>query len=130
LQSGFNEKQVRNELFSEIGELEKNYETLKDILSGAEYSITDIKGTLQLLKENLSKINALFIFLSSLMGTKTEFSLNPLLNAFDSSLTMMAISPQTNPCDIIQMTLTFSNIKIENVMSALGIFKKILQNMN
>lgn len=44
------EKQIRNELLSEIVTLERNYSIIKDILSGAKYDISDMKGVLQSLR--------------------------------------------------------------------------------
>jgi len=58
------EQQIKTELLSEIEAAEKNYVTIKDVLSGAQYDVTDVKGILQSFKDNLSKVSFSFIMLS------------------------------------------------------------------
>lgn len=127
MQSEFNEQQVKTELLSEIGELEESYKILQDIRSGAAYDVTDIRGTLQKLKENLSKVKILFTLYTLMKGVKFELPVDPFMNAFDLALTMMAASPQLNPSDLVQTFLSLLPDKIENFMSTLGILKRMLQ---
>ena len=53
MQSGF-EQQIKNELLSKIEALEKNYAVIKDILSGVNYQLSEVKENLQSFKNNLS----------------------------------------------------------------------------
>jgi len=120
------EQQIRNELRSEIEALEKNYAIIKDVLSGAKYDVSDIKGTLQSFKDNLSKVMSLAIVLSQMKGSRLENPFNPLLNQVDFALTLIELYPHENPSSILQLSLALSNIKIENVMSLVSILKKMI----
>jgi hypothetical protein len=126
LQSGFNEQQVRAELLSEIGDLEESYKILQDIRLGVTYDVADIRGTLQKLKENLSKVRTLFALYTLMKGSKFELAVDPFISTFDLALTMMSASPQLNPSDVIQTLLSLLPNKIENFMSSLGVLKRMI----
>lgn len=126
LQSGFNEQQVRAELLSEIGELEESYKILQDIRLGVTYDVADIRGTLQKLKESLSKVKTLFALYTLMKGSKFELAVDPFINTFDLALTMISANPLLNPSDVIQTLLSLLPNKIENFMSSLGVLKRML----
>jgi len=124
MQGGFD---IRNELLSEIEALEKNYNIIKDVRSGVTYDLSDIKGTLQSFKDNLSKVNSLLVAFMFVRGSKPEeiirLPITPLLNNIDLALSMFAVFPQSNPSDVIQISLGLSDVKIENIMSLVSILK-------
>lgn len=124
MQGGFD---IRNELLSEIEALEKNYKVVKDILSGATYDLSDTKGTLQSLKDNLSTVNYLLMSLFYVRGYKVEqLPIASILKQIDFALSMLALNPQLNPSDVIQISLALSNEKIESVMSLVSLLKKTI----
>lgn len=125
MQSGF-EQQIKGELFSEIEALEKNYTTIKDVLSGAEYGVSDIKGTLESFKDNLSKVASLLMVLSQLKGTILTLPIDSLVRQIDLALSIFIINPQAKPSDVIHAFLSFSEVKIEYIMSLASILKKTL----
>lgn len=122
------EQQIRKELYSEIEASEKNYSILKDILSGTTLEQSHVKETLQSFKDNLSKVNSLFVMLLQFQtqGTQLSIPINPLLQTLDLALVLIEAYPQQNPSSFIQIALTLSSTKIENVMSLLSILKKLL----
>lgn len=126
MQSGFNEQQVRAELLSEIGELEESYKILQDIRLGVTYDVADIRGTLQKLKENLSKVKTLFALYTLMKGSKFELAVDPFINTFDLALAMISANPLLSPSDVIQTLLSLLPNKIENFMSSLGVLKRML----
>ena len=131
MQSGF-EQQIKNELLSKMEALEKNYAVIKDILSGVNYQLSEVKENLQSFKDNLSGVISLVQVLSQIktsqMRTSQQISVNidSLISQIDLALLFLEISPQQNPSSIIQMSLYLSNIKIEEVMSFISILKKVI----
>ena len=122
------EQQIKKELYAEIESSEKNYAIIKNALSGVTYQASDIKGTLQSYKDNLSKVNSLFMVLSQIQakGTQLSMPINPLLQNLDYALVLIEAYPQQNPSSFLQLALALSNTKIENVMSLLSILKNLL----
>jgi len=122
------EKQLRDELYSEIESSEKNYYIIKDILSGTIFEHSRVMETLQSFKDNLSKVNSMFGVLSQIQakGNPILIPINPLLEKLDFALVLLEWYPQQNPGSFIQTALALSNIKIENVMSLLSILKKLI----
>jgi hypothetical protein len=122
------EQQIRKELYSEIEASEKNYAIIKDILSGTTLEHSRVKETLQSFKDNLSKVNSLFMVLlqSQAQGTQLSIPINPILQNLDLALVLIETYPQQNPSPFIQLTLTLSDTKIENIMSLISILKKLL----
>jgi hypothetical protein len=49
-----------------------------------------------------------------------------LLNKIDFALSILALSPQANPSNVIQISLALSDVKIENVISLVSILKNYL----
>ena len=125
MQSGF-EGEIKSELRSEIDASEKNYAIIKDILSGVKFDTSDAKGTLQSFKDNLSKVNSLFIVLSQMQGSPQSIPINSLLEKLDFALVLIELYPKENPSQIIQTALLLSDTKVENVMSLLSILKKAI----
>ena len=131
MQSGF-EQQIKNELLSKIEALEKNYAVIKDILSGVNYQLSEVKENLQSFKDNLSGVISLVQVLSQIKTSETRTSqqisvnIDSLISQIDLALLFLELSPQQNPSSIIQMSLYLSNIKIEEVMSFISILKKVI----
>jgi hypothetical protein len=123
------EQQIKKELCIEIEASERNYAIVKDALSRrVTYQPSEIKGIIQSYKDNLSKVNSLFMVLSQIQakGTQLSMPINPLLQNLDYALVLIEAYPQQNPSSFLQLALALSNIKIENVMSLLSILKKLL----
>jgi hypothetical protein len=125
------EYQLVNELSSEIIAAEKNYITIKDILSDAQYEATDVKGVLQSFKDNLSKVSALFLVLSAQRASKdvkpTPLPIDSFLTGIDFVLVMMDTAPQQNIGSLLQLAFATSSVKIENIMALLSVLKKSIQ---
>lgn len=126
MQSGF-ENQIRTELLTEIDALEKDYGSIKDILSGVSFESTDVKGILHSFKDHLSKTASLFMLLSQMKAKSSlAIPIDNILRQIDLALTIMEFYPQQNPSGIIQTALTMSSERIENIMSIISILKKMI----
>jgi len=123
------EQEIKTELCSEIEAAEKNYVIIKEILSGVHYEDSDVRGTLQSFKDNLSKVSSLFMALAqfSSKDTKsTQIPVDSFLWGIDFVLIMMDTPTQKNVCSLLQLAFSASSVKIENVMALLSILKKTL----
>ena len=118
---------MERELFTEIQTIEKQYEIVKEYLSGKEYDIVDIIQALREFKNNLNKISAQILTLYTLKGQKTKITWDSLLTNIDNALETIQTSRKPNPRAIIQLSLKISDPKIEQVMSYLSALKESLQ---
>ena len=122
------EAQIREELFSEIQQLEENYRIVRDYLSGAEYETGDIQVALQKFKNNLSVASAHILTLYNLKGQKIRnIPWEPLFTNIDYALATIAISPNSKARTAVQLALTISEPKIDQVMSYLSALKESLR---
>jgi len=117
---------MERELFTEIQTIEKQYEVVKEYLSGKESDIVDIIQTLREFKNNLNKISAQILTLYTLKGQKTKITWDSLLTNIDNALETIQTSRKPNPRAIIQLSLKISDPKIEQVMSYLSALKESL----
>ena len=118
---------MERELQTEIQTIEKQYQVVKEYLSGKEYDIVDIVQTLREFKNNLNKISAQILTLYTLKGQKTKITWDSLLTNIDNALETIQTSRKPNPRAIIQLSLKISDPKIEQVMSYLSALKESLQ---
>jgi len=118
---------MEREVFNEIQTIEKQYQVIKEYLSGKEYDIVDITQTLREFKNNLNKISAQILTLYTLKGQKTKITWDSLLTNMDNALETIQTSRKPNPRAIIQLSLKISDPKIEQVMSYLSALKESLQ---
>jgi hypothetical protein len=120
-------KEIKSEILSEIGSLEKDYEIIKNFLKGVQYDLFQIRATLQSFKDHLSKTRSLIIAYFQMQGKSFDFQTRPILDSIDTALVLMEISPRLtvqNARGMLQLTLTVANIKIEDVMSFISMLKK------
>ena len=119
---------IKNELFCEIQLLEENFKIIRDYLAGAEYEITDIHMALQKFRDGLSRASAYILALYNLRGQKIKnIPWEPLFTNIDYALATMAISSNQKPRTAVQLALTISEPKIDQVMAYLLTLKESLR---
>jgi len=119
---------IRNELLSEIQQLEENYKIIRDYLNGAQYEITEIYMALQKFKDDLSVASAHILTLYNLKGQKIRtIPWEPLFTNIDYALASTAVSSIKDPRTSVQLALTISEPKIGQVMSYLSALKESLE---
>ena len=117
---------IKTELYGEIETFEKQYQAIKDYLSGKETESFEIIGTLRGFKSTLSKISMHILTLYTLEGQKTKITWDSLFTNIDNALERLQAS-RSKPRPTIQLALDISEPKIEEVMSYLLTLKKSLQ---
>ena len=75
---------IKTELYGEIENLEKQYQIVKDYLSGKESNELEAVRTLQKLRATLSKISMHILTLYTGEGQKTKITWDPLFTNSDS----------------------------------------------
>lgn len=120
---------IRSETVAEIELLQENYEIIKNFLKGTQYDLNQIRTTLQLFKDRLSKVRSLLVTYFQLQGKQFDFQTRPILDAVDTALVLMESARATNPSwendrGLLQLSLAISTMKIEDVMSFISTLKK------
>jgi hypothetical protein len=121
------DEQIKSELIAEIRQLEEDYKTIRNYLSGAEYETTEIQVALKKLKDELSVVSAHILTLYNLKGQKIRnIPWEPLFTNIDYALATIAITQKSNPRAAVKLALTISEPKIDEVMSYLANLKEAL----
>jgi hypothetical protein len=118
---------IKTEVQSEIALLERDYEIIKNFLSGVEYDLSQIRQTLQSFKDKLSKVRSLIVAYFQMQGKNFDFQTSPILESIDMALVLMEYQPKIGLQQarlVLQMTLAMANIKIEDVMSFITTLEK------
>jgi hypothetical protein len=118
---------IKTKLYSEIEILEKQYCVIKGFLAGKEPANLEIIGVLQRFRNTLNKISTHILTLYTLEGQKTEITWDSLLTNINNALETLQSSARSKPKPIIELALTLSEPKIEEVMSYLLTLKESLQ---
>ena len=118
---------VKTKLYGEIEDLEQQYCAIKDYLAGNERGRLEIIGTLRRFRDTLNKISMHILTLYTLEGQKTKITWPSLFANIDNTLETLQASPSSKPRPAIQLALSISEPKIEEVLSYLLALKKSLQ---
>jgi hypothetical protein len=118
---------IKTELYGEIENLEKQYQVVKDYLSGKETDELEAVGTLQRLNATLSKISMHILTLYTVEGQKTKITWDSIFANINHALENLERPSHPDPKQTIQIALDMSEPKIEEVISYLLELKKSLQ---
>jgi hypothetical protein len=118
---------IKTELYGEIENLEKQYQTVKDYLSGKEPDELEAVRTLQRLRDTLSKISMHILTLYTVEGQKTKITWDSIFTNINNALENLERPSHPDPKQTIQIALDMSEPKIEEVISYLLELKKSLQ---
>jgi hypothetical protein len=117
---------TRKQLLSEIDGLEKNYATIKRVLSGAQYDVSDIRGALLYFRNHFIGLQVSFTSLSESKRLGRVDLPNSVVKAMDLAMVLTGMFAQERPSSVIQLALAVFNVELENVMSLISILKKIV----
>jgi len=118
---------MKTEILSEIEQLEKDYEIIKNFLKGTQYDVSQIRITLQSFKDHISRVRSLVTTYFKMQGKVFNIRIRPILHNIDVALLFMELYPQMSWQEvrgILQMAFTFADTKIEDVMSSILALKK------
>ena len=118
---------IKSEILSEINSLENEYEIIKNFLKGTQYDLAQIRAVLQSFKDSLSKVRSLVKAYFEMEGQKYDFQILPILQSVDLAYILMEAYATENIEQIrgiLQLCLSMSNTKIEDVMSHISTLKK------
>lgn len=121
------ENRLKQELLAEIQNLENNYALLNSYLAGKEYDATQIRGTLQVFKDSLSRASAYLLTLYNLKGQRIKIPWEPLFTNLDHALATMELAPSVKLRTAVQLALNMAEPKIEQVMSYMVNLKEFLK---
>jgi len=114
------EAQIKNELITEIQNLEKHFSLIKNYLSGTEYADVEIIGNLRVFKDTLSRISAHILTLYTMKGQRTKITWDSLFVNIDNALATLSSYSKRKPRETIQLAFDMSEPKVEEVMSYLS----------
>jgi len=114
------EAQIKNELITEIQNLEKHFSLIKNYLSGTEYDDVEIIGNLRVFKDTLSRISAHILTLYTMKGQRTKITWDSLFVNIDNALATLSSYSKRKPRETIQLAFDMSEPKVEEVMSYLS----------
>jgi hypothetical protein len=118
---------IKTELYGEIENLKKQYQVVRDYLLGKETDQLEAIGTLQRLRDTLSKISMHILTLYTVEGQKTKITWDSLLTNINHALENLQRPSHPDSKQTIQIALDISEPKIEEVITYLLELKKSLQ---
>jgi hypothetical protein len=113
---------MENALRYELEALIKDYDVIKDYLSGAELSIDNLREQLQSFKDRLSKVRLYLMIHTEKKGNMLNLPFDPIMNAIDVALILMEGDP-SNARQYFQASLSVSSVKIEDLMAFLSLIR-------
>lgn len=114
---------LENTLRTELDSLIHHYRIIKDYLSGVELTFSNIRERLQSFKDSLSTVRLYLMLQISRQGSSVNISFEPIMNAIDIALVMMESNP-SNARQTLQLALSISTVKIEDVMAFLSFIRE------
>jgi len=121
------ESRIKQDLFVEIQNLEKNYSVIKNFLSGKDYGSLAIGGTIQSFKDSLSRASAFVLALYNLKGKRVNIPWEPLFTSLDYALATIAVSSSPKQKEAVKTILSMSEEQIGQVLSYFAALKESLK---
>jgi len=121
------ESRIKQDLFVEIQNLEKNYSVIKNFLSGKDYDSLAIGGTIQSFKDSLSRASAFVLALYNLKGKRVNIPWEPLFTSLDYALATIAVSSSPKQKEAVKTILSMSEEQIGQVLSYFAALKESLK---
>ena len=121
------EAKIKQDLFAEIQNLEQNYTVIKNFLSGKDYDVTVIGGSIQAFKDSLSRASAFVLALYNLKGKRVNIPWEPLFTSLDYALATISVSPAPKQKAAVKVVLSMAESQIEQVLSYFSALKESLK---
>ena len=121
------ETKIKQDLFAEIQNLEQNYTVIKNFLSGKDYDVIVIGGSIQAFKDSLSRASAFVLALYNLKGKRVNIPWEPLFTSLDYALATISVSPAPKQKAAVKVVLSMAESQIEQVLSYFSALKESLK---
>ncbi len=118
---------IKQDLSTEILNLEQNYKVIKSFLSGKDYDVTDLTACLQAFKDSLSRASAFVLALYNLKGKRVNIPWEPLFTTLDYALATASFSPAPKQKAQVKVILSMAESQLEQVMSYFSSLKDALK---
>ena len=121
------EAKIKQDLMSEIQNLEQNFAVIKSFLSGKDYDSIAIGGAIQSFKDSLSRASAFVLALYNFKGKRVNIPWDPLFTSLDYALATNAVSSSSKQKVAVRTILSMSEEQIEQVLSYFAALKESLK---
>ena len=121
------EAKIKQDLFVEIRNLEQNYSVIRGFISGKDYDVVAIGGTLQSFKDSLSRASAFVLALYNLKGRRVTIPWEPLFTSLDYALATLAVSASPKQKTAVRTILSMSQEQMEQVISYFAALKESMK---
>ncbi len=120
------EKQIKQDLLTEIQTLEHNYRVMSGFISGSDYDPATIGNSIQTFKDSLSRASAFVLALYNLKGRRVNIPWESLFTNLDYALATLSVSASTKQRDAVRVILSMSKNQIEQVIAYFSALKDSL----
>jgi hypothetical protein len=121
------EAKIKQDLFAEIINLEKNYRLIRSSISAKEYDSITIGATLKDFKDSLSRASAFIMALYNLNGQRVKIPWEQLFTNLDYALATISASPAQKQKAAVQTILSMSQAEFEQVLAYFAALKESLK---
>jgi len=121
------EKQIKQDLLTEIQTLEHNYRVMSGFISGSDYDPATIGNSIQTFKDSLSRASAFVLALYNLKGRRVNIPWESLFTNLDYALATLSVSASTKQRDAVRVILSMSKNQIEQVIAYFSALKDSLE---
>jgi len=125
--SGDTEARIKQDLFTEIQNLEQNYMIIRNFLSGKDYDNITIGQSIQSFKDSLSRASAFVLALYNLKGKRVNIPWDPLFTSLDYALATISVSSLPKQKSAVKTILSMSEEQIGQVLSYFEALKESLK---
>lgn len=121
------ETKIKQDLYSEIQNLEQNYKIIASFIAGKDYDILTISTSIQAFKDSLSRASAYVLALYNLKGKRVNIPWEPLFTSLDYALATVSVSPAPKQKAALKVILSMSKEQVEQVLSYFLALKEMLK---
>lgn len=121
------EAKIKQDLFVEIQNLEQTYTVIKSFLSGKDYDVISIGGTIQSFKDSLSRASAFVLALYNLKGRRVNIPWDQLFTSLDYALATISVSSSPKQKVAVRTILSMSKEQMEQVLSYFEALKESIK---
>jgi hypothetical protein len=118
------EAKIKQDLLLEIHNLETNYKIIQGFISGKDYDVTVIGGSIQSFKDSLSRASAFVLALYNLKGKRVNIPWEPLFTSLDYAVATLTTAPKRAA---VQAILSMAEPQLQQVMSYFSALKESLK---
>ncbi len=118
------ETKIKQDLLAEIHNLETNYKIIEGFISGKDYDVAVIGGSIQSFKDSLSRASAFVLALYNLKGKRVNIPWEPLFTSLDYALATLTTAPKRAAVAAI---LSMADPQLKQVMSYFSALKESIK---